>query len=117
MYLAIWLSGALTGVLALWAAYFAIVDRAVIFKQLIFAAVIEAVVVVTAIIAGIHQARGYVVSDAITLWGYLLTCLILLPIAGAWAFVDRTRTSSIAMVIVSLSQVVCLWRVWQIWVA
>lgn len=115
MYGALWLAAILTGFLAVWGLYFAIIDRAVIFKQLIVAGVVEVLMLVIAVAMAVQQIGGYAVKDGITLWGYLLTCLILLPIGGAWALIDRTRTSSIALVILSISLVVCQWRLWQVW--
>ncbi|MDO5727835.1 MAG: hypothetical protein Q4Q03_07915, partial [Bowdeniella nasicola] len=80
-------------------------------------AVIEVLIIVQGIVTVIAQLSGQAIVDPITLWGYILTCLILLPIGAAWAVIDRTRTSSIAMVVITVCLVVCYWRIWQVWVA
>lgn len=103
--------------LAAWASWRAIRNQPVIFIQLIAAGVIEALIVIQGVIAAAAQFSGRVIADPVTLWGYILTCLVLLPIAAAWALVDRTRTSSIAMVVITVCLVVCYWRIWQVWVA
>ncbi|MDO5700054.1 MAG: hypothetical protein Q4P36_01095 [Bowdeniella nasicola] len=114
---ALWIGGLLSAVLALWAVMFAILDRAVILKQLIVAGVVEVVVLVVMMLVIIAQVGGVHLSDPITLWGYLLTCLILYPIGGAWALVDRTRVSSLALAVLAISQTVCMWRIWVVFSA
>ncbi|MDO4607322.1 MAG: hypothetical protein Q4B12_08395 [Bowdeniella nasicola] len=117
MFLGLWIAGILTGLLMMWALGYLITNRAVIFKQLIVAGVVEAIQIGICIIAAIGQLRGATAADGVTLWGYLLTCLILLPIAAAWALADRTRISSAALAVVTFTLVICQWRVWQVWSA
>ena len=38
------------------------------------------------------------------LWGYVLTQLFILPIAAAWAFAERTRWSSVVLVVAALTR-------------
>ena len=109
--LAVVLSLALAG----WAAAFALRDRAVVLRQLKGAAVVEAVLVLQVLAAVVVTARGDAPDDAVTFWGYLLTALVVLPIAAAWAFAERTRWSSVVLVVASLTIAVMQWRLLQIW--
>ena len=100
--------------LAGWAAAFALRDRAVILRQLKGAAVVEAVLVVQVLVALVVTVRGGAPDEAVTFWGYLLTALLLLPIAAAWAFAERTRWSSVVLLVAALTIVVMQWRLVQI---
>ncbi len=107
----------LAGVLALWAALFAVRDRAVILRQLIAGGVVEAAILVQMVVAGIGQAGGHPVADPWTLWGYLVVALMVLPLAAAWALADRTRWSSVVLVVAAFTVAVMELRVWQVWSA
>jgi hypothetical protein len=101
--------------LAGWAAAFALRDRAVVLRQLKGAAVVEAVLVVQVVAAAVVTARGDAPDDALKFWGYLLTALVILPVAAAWAFAERTRWSSVVLVVAGLTIAVMQWRLLQIW--
>lgn len=107
----------LAAVLGVWAAVFTVLDRAVILRQLIFGGVVEAALVVQMVVMGIGQARGHAVDDPLTLWGYVVVALILLPVAALWAFAERTRWSSVVLLVAAFSIAVMEVRVWQEWVA
>jgi hypothetical protein len=104
----------LCAALAGWAAWFVVRDRAVVLRQLFGAAAVEAVLVVQAVVAGVLQAGGHEV-DGPLFWGYLLTAALLLPIAAAWAFAERTRWSSVVLLVASLTVAFLQWRLWIIW--
>jgi hypothetical protein len=101
--------------LAGWAAAFALRDRAVVLRQLKGAAVVEAVLVVQVLVAVVVTVRGDAPDDAVTFWGYLLTALVVLPVAAAWAFAERTRWSSVVLLVAALTITVMQWRLLQIW--
>ena len=101
--------------LAAWAGVFAVRDRAVILRQLWGGAVVEGAIVLQALVALVLTVRGDGPADGVTFWGYLLTALLLLPIAAAWAFAERTRWSSVVLVVAALTIVVMEWRLVQIW--
>ena len=50
-----------------------------------------------------------------TFWGYLVTALLLLPVAAAWAFAERTRWSSVVLLVAALTVAVMEWRLVQVW--
>lgn len=101
--------------LAVWALVFVVRDRAVILRQLFGAAVVEAVLVVQAIVAIVLLTGGGHTVDGPLFWGYLATALLLLPIAAAWAFAERTRWSSVVLMVASLTVAFLGFRMWQIW--
>lgn len=111
------LVSALAGALAIWALVFAIADRAVVLRQLIGGGVVVAALLAQAVVAGVLQARGAQVWDPVTLWGYLLVAVLLLPGAAVWAFADRTRWSSVVLVIAAVAILAMELRIWQVWSA
>lgn len=117
MHLTSWAVIAGCGVLVLWAAVFAARSRAVILKQLIAAGVVEVAIVVQMVVAGVLVAGGQTPADPVTFWGYLITALLLLPLAGVWAFADRTRWSSVVLVVAAAALAVMQVRVMQLWTA
>lgn len=109
------LVAALCAGLAGWALWFVVKDRAVILRQLWGAAVVEAVLVVQALVAGVLAATGSPDVDGVLLWGYVLTQLVILPIAAAWAFAERTRWSSVVLLVAALTVAFLELRLLQIW--
>lgn len=105
----------LCAALAGWALWFVIADRAVILRQLWGGAVVEGVLVVQAVVLGIVQATGDHAVDGVLLWGYVITQLIVLPIAAAWAFAERTRWSSVVLLVAALTVAFLQLRLLQIW--
>ncbi|HLV05161.1 hypothetical protein [uncultured Georgenia sp.] len=103
--------------LGVWAVAFAVAGRAVILRQLIGAGVVEVALVVQGVVLAALQLGGSHVTDPVTLWGYLLVALLLLPGAGVVAFVERTRWSSIILAVAALTIIVMELRMWQLWQA
>lgn len=108
---------ALAAALTVWALVEALRDRPVSGTQVPGMAVVEAGLLVQVLWAGLATARGTVpaATDAALLWGYLVVELLLLPAAFTWAFVERTRWSSVVMAGAGIVLVVLQARVWQIW--
>ncbi len=50
-----------------------------------------------------------------SLWGYLVTVLLILPFAALWAFAERTRWSSVVLAIAALTVMFLEYRLLQIW--
>jgi hypothetical protein len=109
------LVGALCLLLGGWALWFVVKDRAVILRQLWGAAVVEAVLVVQGIVAGVLAATGSGHVDGLLFWGYVATQLLVLPLAAAWAFAERTRWSSVVLLVAALTVVFLEYRLLQIW--
>ena len=101
--------------LAAWATWFVVRDRAVVLRQLWGGAVVEGVLVVQAVLLAVLAATGSPDVDAVLLWGYVLTQLLVLPIAAAWAFAERTRWSSVVLLVAALTVAFLEYRLLQIW--
>lgn len=108
------LAVALCVALAGWAAWFVLRDRAVILKQLFGAGAVEVVLLVQAVVAVVLQTGGHAV-DGPLFWGYLLTAALMLPIAAVWAFAERTKWSSVVLLVAALTVAFLQWRLWLIW--
>ncbi|KGM16520.1 hypothetical protein [Actinotalea fermentans] len=106
------------GALALgaWAGWRAVVDRPVILRQLIAGGVVEALMLVEVVVAVVKGATGDGPADPWTFWGYLLTTLVVLPVAAAWSFAERTRWSSVVLLVASLTVAFLHVRLVQVWV-
>jgi hypothetical protein len=115
--LTVLLTSVLAGVLGLWAAWYAVRGRPVLFKQLVGGAVVELALLAQAVVALVAGAGGHGPAEPWTFWGYLITALFLLPVAAVWAMTDRTRTSSVALLVVCVAILAMQARVWQLWTA
>lgn len=97
-----------------WAAWRAIRDQPVILRQLLAAGFVEFLALLTVVAAAVTQARGELPGDPWVLWGYLITVLVILPVAAVWAFADRTRTSSVALLVACVTVAIMMWRSLQV---
>lgn len=107
--------GILAGALGVWGAVRAVRDEPMVGAQIPAIGVVEAGLVVQTIVVAAGLAQHETAADPLLLWGYLLTQLILLPAAFAWAFIERTRWSSVVLAAVCVVVVVLQVRIWQIW--
>jgi len=105
----------LCAALAGWALWFVVADRAVVLRQLWGGAVVEGALVVQAVVLAIVQATGDHGVDGVLLWGYVVTQLVVLPIAAAWAFAERTRWSSVVLLVATFTVAFLQLRLLQIW--
>lgn len=103
------------GLLALWAGIWALRDRAVILKQLIAGGVVVAVLLVQAVGAIIALSGGRELAEPPVFWGYVIVALLLLPAAAVVAIAERTRWSSVALVVIALAVLVMELRIIQLW--
>ncbi|ROS73037.1 hypothetical protein [Cellulomonas sp. PhB143] len=109
------LAVALCVALAAWAGWFVARDRAVVLRQLWGAAVVEAVLLVQVVWAVVLVATQDHAYDPALFWGYFLTALVLLPVAAVWAFAERTRWSSVVLLVAAVTVAFLEYRLWQIW--
>jgi hypothetical protein len=101
--------------LAGWALWFVVTDRPVVLRQLWGGAVLEAVLLVQAGVAGVLAARGETDASGALLWGYVVAQLAILPLAAAWAFAERTRWSSVVLAGAALVVGFLELRLLQVW--
>ena len=105
----------LAAALAGWAALWAVRDRPVVLNQLWGAAVVEAALVVQLVVAIVAASRGPGPVEHGTFWGYVVASLLILPLAGAWAFAERTRWSSVVLLVAAVTVAFMQWRMLQTW--
>lgn len=109
------LVAALAVALAAWAGWYVVRDRPVVLRQLWGGAVVEAVLVVQAVVAGVLALGGGTDASGALLWGYVAAQLVILPLAAAWAFAERTRWSSVVLAGAALVVAFLELRLLQIW--
>lgn len=102
-------------VVAAWAGIRTIRDQPVIFKQLIFAGIVLGLMLITMVVAGVEIFRGHPIPDPILFWGYYIAGAVLFPIAGVWSIAERTRWSSVVLLVAGISFAVVQWRLYVLW--
>lgn len=101
--------------LAGWAGWSAVRDRPVVLRQLWGGAVVEAVLLLQALVAAVRHATGAAPAEPGVFWGYVVTQLVLLPVAALWAFAERTRWSSVVLLVAALAVAFLQLRLNQTW--
>lgn len=110
-----WVVGLACLVLGVWAAWFTARDRPVVARQLLGGAGVELVLLVQAVLAGVRWSRVAGSVQPGLFWTYVVVQLLVLPLAAAWAFAERTRWSSVVLLAAAVTVGVMEWRQWQIW--
>ncbi|HWS57172.1 MAG TPA: hypothetical protein VN257_01420, partial [Actinotalea sp.] len=87
----------------------------VILRQLLVAGVVEVLLVLQAFEALVRTAQGQAPADPATFWGYLLTAMLVLPAAAAWAFAERTRWSSVVLAVAAVTVAFLEYRLLVVW--
>ncbi len=54
-------------------------------------------------------------GSLIEFWAYLVTALVIPPLAIVWALVERSRWSNVVLGVAAITVAVMLWRMHQIW--
>ncbi|WP_232796967.1 hypothetical protein [Blastococcus atacamensis] len=81
------------------------------------AGLLEGLLVVQAVVAGVAMAGGDTPTDTPTFLGYLVGAL-LIPVAGVlWARTERTRWAGTVLAVAAAAIGVMIWRLLQIWEA
>lgn len=101
--------------LAVWAGWRAAADRPVILRQLLAGAVVEALLVVEVVIAAVVGASGTGPADPLEFWGYVVATLVVLPAAAAWSFAERTRWSSVVLLVAAVTVAFLQYRQVVVW--
>jgi hypothetical protein len=93
-------------------------DRVPDWGLLALAGVAEVAALVVTVVACVQLARGGHGLDGaqtVTLVGYLLTGLLILPIGFAWSLVERSRGATAALAVAALTLGFMVLRALQIW--
>ena len=81
------------------------------FAGLIEAGALVLLVVAAVKVGGVDLGGG----SAITLFGYLLAALVVLPIGFLWSLAERSRGATAVLAVVGLTQAFVIVRALQIW--
>ena len=85
--------------------------------HLVGAGVLETLLVVQAVVAGIAMAGGDAPADTPTFLGYL-SGVLLIPVAGVlWARSEPTRWAGAVLAVAAAAVGVMVWRLLQLWEA
>ncbi|GAA5105753.1 hypothetical protein GCM10023339_01960 [Alloalcanivorax gelatiniphagus] len=97
-------------------AVYVVLDRTPDWGLLGFAGVIEAATLVLLVIAAV-QVGGTDLSGGplVTLFGYLVVGLVLLPIGFVWSLAERSRGATAVLLVAGLAQAFVVVRVMQVW--
>ena len=95
---------------------YVVLDRTPDWGLLGFAGVVEAATLVLLVVAAV-QVGGVDLSGgaAVTLFGYLLAGLVLLPIGFVWSLAERSRGATAVLMVAGLAQAFVVVRVMQVW--
>lgn len=105
----------LCGLTAVLAVYYTVRDLSADLVLLGGCAAVLLIWLVQGVALGLRDLGGTPMTDPVTLYGYLLTGLVL-PLGGAWAGVwERSRWGSLAIGAVALTLMVLELRLQQIW--
>lgn len=105
------------GVVTLLGVASTIAGRRIGLLHLAAAGVLEALLVVQAVVAGVAMAGGAAPADTPTFLGYLFGVL-LIPVAGVlWARSEQTRWAGTVLAVASAAVGVMVWRLLQLWAA
>lgn len=79
--------------------------------------VVEIVLLVQLIVAIIAPGVGNPPSGSpLEFYTYLISAIVMLPVAGIWALVERTRWSTMILGVAALAAAVMIYRMHYIWV-
>lgn len=107
---------ALAGVGVIWGIVTAIANKPPGKAQLLYAAGLEAVTVVQSIIAVAKIIGGFRPVELATTIGYLISIVILIPIAWLWANVERNRFSGVVLAVAALAVLAMTLRLLVLWI-
>lgn len=95
---------------------YVVLDRTPDWGLLGLAAVIEALTLVLLVVA-VVQVGDVDLSGGrlITLFGYLVAGLVLLPIGFVWSLAERSRGATAVLMVAGLAQAFVVVRVMQVW--
>jgi len=104
-----------TAALGVWALIWAALDRPVRMGHLVLGGVVEALLVLQAIVATVRLIGGTRPDSTGTFVGYLIGSLLVLPLGVLWALEERTRWSSVVLALACLTVGIIVLRMNAVW--
>ncbi len=108
-----WIGAVLSLLLAASAGWRTWRDRPVILRQLYGATLVEAYLLAQGVVVLVHPGGHSAASGLF--WLYVVTQLLLLPLAAMWAFAERSRWSSVVLLVAALVVAFLQVRLVQVW--
>lgn len=105
----------LAGVAVIWGIVTAITNQPPGKAQLLYAAGLEAIIVIQSVIAVAKIIGGFRPAELATTIGYLISIVILIPIAWFWANAERNRFSGIVLAVAALAVLAMTLRLLILW--
>lgn len=105
-------------VLALVVLGYVVLDRHPDWGLLAACGVVETAALVLAVVGFVELARGDHDLDAaatLTVVGYLLAALVVIPLAFAWSLAERSRGATTVLLVAALTEAFLVARVMQTW--
>ncbi len=79
-------------------------------------ALVELVLLIQVVISLVAPAAGNLpTGSGLEFWVYLVSALLIPPLAAIWALADRSRWSTVVLAVACLAVAVMLYRMSQIW--
>jgi hypothetical protein len=98
-----------------WSLVAAVRDRPADRTHLVALGLLEAVLLVQAVVACIKLAAGEGAGDGVTFVGYVIGSLLIPPAGAGWGLLERSRFGPAVLVVAGLSVAVMTVRMQQIW--
>lgn len=96
---------------------YVILDREPDWTLLGITSTVELLALVQMVIGFVQVARGTHEVDAVNFIGYLLTIVLILPIAFVWSLAERSRGATSVLAVAALTVTFLVVRLGQVWVA
>jgi hypothetical protein len=95
---------------------YVVLDRTPDWGLLGFAAVVEAATLVLLVVAAVQLGDVDLSGGGVvTLFGYLVAGLVLLPIGFVWSLAERSRGATAVLMVAGLAQAFVILRVMAVW--
>ncbi len=101
--------------MALWAGVQAALDRPVGRPLVTGLVVLEVLLAAQAVVAVAVVVRGERPDSTATFLAYAIGALLLVPVGAAWSLAERSRSSTLVLVVVGLALAVMIARMLQLW--
>jgi hypothetical protein len=98
-----------------WAGWRTARDQPVVLRQLLVGGAVEVLLLAEVVVAAVRMGQGERPPEAGVFIGYLVTVLCILPLAALWAFAERTRWSSVVLLVACVTVVVLQYRLLALW--
>lgn len=105
---------AAAGVLVVWSVVVALLNRPA-GRLLLGWTALLLVLLLVQLVVGIVAFAGHANTDPLLFFGYVATAIVLVPLAGVWAFAELSKWGPLVLAAAGLTVIVMIVRMDQIW--